>query len=282
MTSRRSGSGNGIVTETLRQYPGDSLVRRVKYPLSESERDLLRRIDPDRLPRHIAVIMDGNGRWARERGLADRIRGHEAGIDSVRCAVRACGELYLHALTLYAFSVENWQRPRHETGALMMLLRRFLREEIPELMENNVRLVTSGRTEDLPADVQAELQRTMEATAGNSGLTLNLALSYGGRPEIVRAVCLIAEEVRAGRLDPDSINEAEVAGRLYHPELGDPDLLVRTSGELRVSNFLLWQIAYTEIHVTQVLWPDFRRTHLYEAILDFQRRERRFGRVSPA
>ncbi len=267
------------VTEALHPLPGEALVSRIKYPLSDAERDLLLQLEPRKLPRHIAVIMDGNGRWAKERGFADRIRGHEAGIDSVRAAVRACGELHLNALTLYAFSVENWHRPKRETSALMMLLRRFLRNEIPELMENNVRLVASGQTEDLPPEVLAELARTMAATADNTGLTLNLALSYGGRPEIVRAVRLIAEEVQAGRLDPATITEADVARRLYHPELEDPDLLIRTSGELRVSNFLLWQIAYTEIHVTPVLWPDFRRPHLYEAILDFQRRERRFGRV---
>lgn len=259
--------------------PGESLAARVREKLSGAEMALLLQIQPDKLPSHVAIIMDGNGRWARERGFADRIRGHEAGIDSVRAAVRACGELHLKALTLYAFSVENWQRPKHEIMALMTLLERFLQAELQELHDNNVRLVTSGRTEDLPPNVQKTLAGTIESTSRNTGLTLNLALSYGGRQELTRAVQLVVGDVQSGKLDPNGIDESAIAARLYHPELGEPDLLVRTSGEMRVSNFLLWQIAYTEIHVTPVLWPDFRRSHLYEAILDFQRRERRFGKV---
>jgi len=260
----------------------EEVMARTKPAPSEEERALLRAMVPERLPRHIAAIMDGNGRWARQRGLADRIRGHEAGIESVREIVRTCGELGISALTLYAFSVENWQRPRHEVSALMALLKRFLRAEVGELTENNVRLVASGRLADLPEDVQTELASTMAATASHSGLVLNLALSYGGRAELVDAVRRLAAEVRKGHLDPDAISEADVAGALYHPELGDPDLLIRTSGEMRVSNFLLWQIAYAEIVVTPVLWPDFRRRDLYAAILEYQKRDRRFGRVSGA
>lgn len=259
--------------------PGKLLAARVRDPLSSEEERLLLQIEPGKLPRHVAIIMDGNGRWAKDRGFMDRIRGHEAGIESVRAAVRSCGELRLSALTLYAFSVENWQRPKHEIAALMSLLDRFLREELGELMENNVRLVTSGRTADLPGGVQRTLASTMQATSANTGLVLNLALSYGGRTELVEAVQRISSAVQRGELKPDEINDAIISANLYHPELGDPDLLVRTSGEMRVSNFLLWQIAYTEIHVTPVLWPDFRRKHLYEAILDYQKRERRFGKV---
>ncbi|MGB9692956.1 MAG: isoprenyl transferase [Candidatus Sumerlaeaceae bacterium] len=247
--------------------------------MTAAERELLLAIDPMRLPQHVAIIMDGNGRWARQRGYLDRIRGHEAGIESVRVTVRACGELGVRALTLYAFSVENWKRPKREIDALMNLLKRFLRDEIPELNENNVRLVASGRLSDLSQDVRAELERTMAATARNSGLVLNLALSYGGRTEIVDAVRTIVAEVLARRLAPEDITESLFAQYLYHPELGDPDLLIRTSGEMRVSNFLLWQIAYAEFYVTPVLWPDFRRVDLYHAILDYQRRERRFGQV---
>ncbi len=254
-------------------------MARARQPLSPEEEALLRQISPEKMPRHVAVIMDGNGRWAKQHGFMDRVRGHEAGIESVRTAVRTCGELGVGALTLYAFSVENWQRPGREVTALMTMLERFLRKEIPELMESNVRLVASGRLEDLPASAREALDAASVALAKNTGLVLNLALSYGGRTEIMAAVRQLAREVRDGRLDPGAITEEHLSERMYHPELGDPDLLVRTSGELRVSNFLLWQIAYTEIYVTPVLWPDFRRLQIYEAILDYQRRERRFGRV---
>lgn len=260
-------------------HPGEALVARVKEKLTHSERELLLQISPHKLPRHLAIIMDGNGRWAREHGLLTRIRGHEAGIESVRTAVRACGELHLHALTLYAFSVENWQRPKREVDALMGLLERFLQKEIPELNSNRVRLVASGRLDDLPGGARSAFEHASQATAANTGLVLNLALSYGGRTEIVEAVRRIARAARDGEVDPESIDEQRFASWLYHPELGDPDLLVRTSGEFRVSNFLLWQIAYTEIHITPVLWPDFRRKELYSAILDYQKRERRFGKV---
>ena len=259
--------------------PGSPLLARVREKLTPEEESLLLRVVPDRVPRHVAIIMDGNGRWARSHGFLDRVRGHEAGIDSVRTAVRACGELGVSALTLYAFSVENWQRPGAEVTALMRMLRRFLRDEVGELNDNNVRLCASGRLEDLAPEVRAELDRSMTATSGNTGMVLNLALSYGGRTEILAAVRALAVRVRDGQLDPDAITEETLEAHLYHPELGDPDLLIRTSGELRVSNFLLWQIAYTEIYVTQVLWPDFRRRELYTAVLDYQKRDRRFGRV---
>lgn len=274
----------GLVVEGVSKVlhgPGTALLDRAKDKLTREESDLLRQIDPARLPQHIAIIMDGNGRWARNNGFMSRIRGHEAGIESVRVAVRACGELYMKALTLYAFSVENWQRPKREIDALMKLLERFLVEEIPELNDNNVKLAVSGRTEDLPDFVHRAMEKTLTATAANTGLTLNLALSYGGRTEIIKAVRELAELVRAGAISSDDIDEGAFSRHLYNPHLGDPDLLIRTSGEFRISNFLLWQIAYTEIHITQVLWPDFRRKDLYTAILDFEKRDRRFGKVNP-
>jgi undecaprenyl diphosphate synthase len=260
-------------------HPGSALRAEVTEKLTDAEEAVLLQISPSELPRHVAIIMDGNGRWARQHGFMQRIRGHEAGIDSVRIAVRTCGELHLRALTLYAFSVENWQRPKTEVMALMALLEKFLRDEIPELNANNVRLVASGCLEDLPAKARVQLDGTMDATAGNNGLVLNLALSYGGRTEITAAVRHLARSVSKGMLRPEEIDEEMISQQLYHHELGDPDLLIRTSGELRVSNFLLWQIAYAEIYVTPVLWPDFRREHLYAAILDYQKRERRFGKV---
>ncbi len=248
-------------------------------PHSEEERALRDQIDREKLPQHIAIIMDGNGRWAQEQGFMDRIRGHEAGSQSVRFAVRACGELGIKALTLYAFSVENWSRPQPEVMALMHLLENFLAQELDEIRENNVKLVTSGRTADLPASTRKIVEDALESSAGNTGLVLNLALSYGGRAEILDAVKSIVVDAAAGRISESDVTEETIASRLYHPELPDPDLLVRTSGEMRVSNFLLWQIAYTEIYVSPVLWPDFRRKHLYEAILNYQQRERRFGKV---
>lgn len=247
--------------------------------LSDEEQQLRNAIAPDKLPTHIAIIMDGNGRWARERGLLDRIRGHEAGSQSVRLAVRACGELGIKALTLYAFSVENWSRPKAEVAALMQLLESFLQQELDEIRQNNVRLVVSGRIADLPESTQKILNDTIKSSVDNTGLILNLALSYGGRAEILDAVKRIAAESKTGALDPATLTEEDIARRLYHPEIPDPDLLIRTSGEMRVSNFLLWQIAYTEIYVSSVLWPDFRRKHLFEAILNYQSRERRFGKV---
>jgi undecaprenyl diphosphate synthase len=247
---------------------------------SETAEELRARIDPAKLPRHIAIIMDGNGRWAQQRGWSERIRGHERGAEAVRCATRGCASLGIEALTLYAFSSENWSRPKHEVEGLMALLRRYLVDEIPELNENNIRLVASGELERLSAATNRQLDATREATAQNSGMVLNLALSYGGRDEIVRAARHLAREAQAGRLDPEAITHELFRRSLYLPELPDPDLLIRTSGEMRISNFLLWQIAYAEIYVTPALWPDFREEHLYLALLDYQRRERRFGRVS--
>jgi undecaprenyl diphosphate synthase len=260
--------------------PGEALVLRTRDKLTREETALLRQLDPARLPSHVAIIMDGNGRWAKKRGFISRIRGHEAGIESVRVTVRACGELHLKALTLYAFSVENWQRPRKETDALMKLLERFLTEEIPELNDNNVRLTTSGRIEDLPPAVRRALDHTLESTSRNTGLVLNLALSYGGRTEIIKAVREIAQAAQNREIVPEEIDENYFALHLYNHQLGDPDLLIRTSGEFRISNFLLWQIAYTEVHIAEVLWPEFRRAHLYRALLDFEKRDRRFGKVS--
>lgn len=231
-----------------------------------------------KVPRHVAIIMDGNGRWARERGLP-RIFGHRAGIESVREIVRACGEVGIEALTLYVFSVENWERPREEVRGLMGMLRELLRKEVRELDKNHVRLMSIGRRDLLPKVVQEELDRAIKALKKNTGLVLNLALSYGGRAEIVEAARRIGEEAKEGKLDPAKLDEKTFAKHLYAPDLPDPDLLIRTAGEMRVSNFLLWQIAYAELYVTDVLWPDFRRPNLLKAIEDYQKRERRFGRV---
>lgn len=231
------------------------------------------------LPRHIAIIMDGNGRWAQNRGL-DRREGHRAGRASVRDVVEACGQLGIEVLTLYAFSVENRNRPWGEVLALMRLLRDSAREELQELMENNVRLMTVGRTDELPRISWEALRHTIERTAGNTGLILNLALNYGGRMEIVDACRRMASEIERGELRVEQITEQCISDHLYTAGLPDPDLFIRTSGEIRVSNFLLYQIAYSEIYVTDVLWPDFRRDHLYRAIESYLGRERRFGRTS--
>jgi undecaprenyl diphosphate synthase len=250
-------------------------------PAKISPEALLAQIDRRRLPRHIAIIMDGNGRWAKRHGLRSRIRGHENAIDAVRDTVTVCAEIGIEALTLYSFSKENWRRPKSEIAALMRLLARFLIEERATMMRNRVRLAASGEIADLPEGVQATLQETIDLTAENPGLVLNLALSYGGRQEIARAARRIAEEAKAGRLDPRKIDEAEIEKRLYHPELPHPDLMIRTSGEMRISNFLLWQLAYAELVILPVLWPDFRRTDLLRAIIEYQGRERRFGGVDP-
>ena len=231
---------------------------------------------PDSLPRHIAIIMDGNGRWAKKRSL-NRIRGHREGAESVRDIVRACREIGIEVLTLYAFSTENWQRPRQEISALMSLLKEFLRSEAAEMMENGIRLKAIGQIERFPGDVVKVLQEVMDMTRENRGMILNLALSYGGRDEIVEAARKIADEVLAGRLQPEEITKAVFSNYLYTREIPEPDLLVRTSGEMRISNFLLWQIAYTEICVTHTLWPDFRREELIRILRDYQKRERRFG-----
>jgi undecaprenyl diphosphate synthase len=245
-------------------------------PLEELDEEELRaRLEGAALPTHVAVIMDGNGRWARSRSLA-RIRGHQAGVKAVREAVTACREVGVKYLTLYAFSSENWERPTLEVRALMQLLKNYLVGERDELLEKQIRLEAMGRLDRLPKDVRAELDKTMALTAPHDELTLTLALSYGGRAELTDAVRAL---VAAGESDVD---EGTIGRYLYAPDHPDPDLLVRTSGELRVSNFLLWEIAYAEIYVTNVLWPDFRARHMYAALLDYANRERRYGRVSAA
>ncbi len=231
-------------------------------------------------PRSVAIIMDGNGRWARSRGF-ERIKGHERGIGAVRQTVEECARLGVEALTLYAFSEENWTRPKREIDLLMRLLERFLVDERPTLMNNDVRLVHAGRRERLSKKVLAILDETIAMTAQNRGLVLSLAISYGGRAELVDAVRAIAAKVRAGELDPEAIDDATIAAHLYQPGLPDPDLLIRTAGELRISNFLLWQISYAEIHVTDVCWPDFGIEHLHAAFRDFGKRVRKFGAVVP-
>lgn len=233
---------------------------------------------PHPLPRHVAVIMDGNGRWAQKR-LLSRIFGHEKGADAVRAIVRSCRELGIPFLTLYAFSTENWQRPQAEIAALMRLLRRFVETERAELVQNDVRLHVIGRIERLPEDLQAALRGLMTETAANSALQLNLALSYGGRDEIARAARAIAVQVRDGRLDPEAVTEETVAAHLDTRGIPDPDILIRTGGDMRISNFLLWQLAYSEIFVTPTLWPDFGRESFLQIVNEFQLRERRFGRV---
>ena len=227
-------------------------------------------------PRHIAIIMDGNGRWARERGWP-RLKGHERGASNVEQVCEACIAEGVEFLTLYAFSSENWKRPAHEVGGLMLLLEKFLAEKIGRMNANGVRLRTIGRTADLPGPVRKRLERAIADTAGNTRLTLTLALNYGGRDEIVDAVRALASEVSEGRLTPAEIDAQAVSRHLYTADMPDPDLLVRTSGEMRLSNFLLWQLSYTEIHVTPVLWPDFGAEDLKRAIADFAARDRRFG-----
>jgi undecaprenyl diphosphate synthase len=234
---------------------------------------------PKNLPRHVAIIMDGNGRWARERGLP-RIEGHRRGAESVRQVVRACGELGIDHLTLYAFSIENWNRPKAEVMALMRLLEFYLKQEIAELNKNNVRLAAIGRIHELPQSAQLQLEKSIDALKKNTGLTLVLALSYGGRAEIVDAMRSIAREVKAGRIDVADVDEKVISRHLYTRAIPDPDLLIRTSGEMRVSNFLLWQISYAEIYVTDTLWPDFGKAELLKALEDYSKRHRRFGRVN--
>lgn len=232
--------------------------------------------DPARLPRHIAIICDGNGRWAKDKGLP-RLLGHHQGYQSVREVVRASSDIGIQALTLYAFSTENWRRPQAETEGLMRLFIEGARRELKDLHENNVQMRFSGRLEALPADLRKELDRHCALTHENTGLVLNVCLNYGGRAEIVDAARRVAERVARGELAPDQITEADFEQELYTAGLPDPDLLIRPAGDLRISNYLLWQIAYTEIYFTPVRWPDFGKRHLEEAIGEFQRRERRFG-----
>ena len=231
------------------------------------------------VPRHVAIIMDGNGRWAEKQGLP-RSAGHRSARESVRDIVRACGELEIEILTLFTFGTDNWKRPWMEVLSLMQLLRDACSEELNELNKNDVRLMATGDTERLAKQAKRALLFAIDKTTGNTGLRLNLALSYDGRSEILDAVRRIAEAVEQGVLRPDQINEAAFSSSLYTADLPDPDLLIRTSGEMRLSNFMLWQCAYTELWFTPVLWPDFRRHHLYEAIRVYQSRERRFGRTS--
>src|SRR6476469_2726599 len=230
------------------------------------------------VPRHVAIIMDGNGRWAKERGLP-RIKGHEEGAKAVRACVEGCGELKIEFLTLYAFSAENWQRPKAEVSALMRLLDRFLKEKTAELVEKNVRLQAIGRLTDLPEACQKQLHRSIEQTARNNGLTLILALSYGGRLEIIDGIKSLLHAIARGHIDPAMIDVEMFSKHLYTRYYPDPDLLIRTSGEMRLSNFLLWQLSYTEMYVTQKLWPDFTKKDLYDAVEDFGKRNRRYGAV---
>ncbi|MCX6354642.1 MAG: isoprenyl transferase [Candidatus Aureabacteria bacterium] len=254
---------------------GEAMVDPVERKVTPEEQQI--RENP---PAHVAIIMDGNGRWAKSRGFS-RIRGHRAGAESIREIVRSAGELGVGFLTLYAFSVDNWKRPRREVAALMNLLKRFLAGEERELQRNNVRLWTIGRISEFPPDVQHAIDAVVKSTAGNTGLTLVLALNYGGRAEITDAVRALCEKSARGEVRAGEIDEALISRSLYTADIPDPDLLIRTSGEMRVSNFLLWQISYAELYVTPVYWPDFRRQHFVRALLDFQKRERRFGGVEP-
>jgi undecaprenyl diphosphate synthase len=235
--------------------------------------------DLHRLPRHVAIIMDGNGRWAQQRGLT-RIEGHKRGKDSVRAVVEAARRIGIEYLSLFAFSTENWNRPRREVGALMGLLHRYLRTELRKMMKNEIRLLAIGDIKRLSPTLQRELQTVIEATKHNQRMTVVLAVSYGGREEIVQAARTLAREVRAGRLNPEAIDEAAFNNALTTVGIPDPDLLIRTSGEMRISNFFLWQSAYTEIYVTETLWPDFREPQFLEALAEYEQRERRFGRVA--
>jgi undecaprenyl diphosphate synthase len=232
-----------------------------------------------RTPRHVAIIMDGNGRWAEAQGL-ERNAGHRAGIEAVRDVIRTANDLGIRYLTLYAFSSENWGRPQDEVRELMRLLETYLASEIDEVMANGIRVRAMGRLERLPAQIRQRVQEAVDRSANNEAMTLVFALSYGGRTEIVDAARKLARDVAAGELDPHGIDEKIFASYLYEPELPDPDLLIRTGAESRVSNFLLWQIAYTELYTTSVMWPDFRREHLEAAVRDYQARERRFGKTS--
>src|SRR5262249_1014443 len=245
-------------------------------PAGSLDEKLLSAIDWNRLPRHVAIIMDGNGRWAAQRGQP-RIAGHRAGVEAVRAAVDTGARLGLGALTLYVFSTENWKRPRYEVDALMRMLRKYLRIELDEIHRQNIRFQTIGRTEALTPRVREEIARASEQTAANTGMVLSVALNYGGRAEIVDACRAAMRKLEAAGKSVDELDQAAIAQELYTSGLPELDLLIRTSGELRISNFLLWQSAYAEIYVTETLWPDFRRLHLLQAIGDYQSRSRRFG-----
>ena len=249
-------------------------------PVTAEESQLLGKLDLRRLPRHVAVIMDGNGRWAQRKHLP-RAAGHRSGTQTARTTIETCARLKIEALTLYAFSVENWRRPKTETDFLMQLLREYLRQEMPLIQRNNIRMRFLGRASELPAGVQHDMREAVEKTARNTGMVLCLALNYGGRAEIVDAMNAIIQD-RSARAERGPVSEEEIARHLYTAGLPDPDLLIRSSGEMRVSNFLLWQIAYAEILVTETLWPDFNRARLFEAFLEFQKRERRYGGIGEA
>ena len=246
-------------------------------PPGSPDEALARRVNFDQLPAHVAIIMDGNGRWAAQRHLP-RVEGHRAGIDSVRDVVETSARLGINVLTLYAFSMENWKRPRTEVAVLMTLLKRYIRLELGSLLQNNIRFRVIGRPEALSADVQHELELGIRKTENNTGMLFNIALNYGGRAEIVDA----ARRAMASGMDPAELDETRFGDFLYTAGQPDPDLLIRTSGEMRVSNFLLWQIAYAEIWVTDTLWPDFRRRDLLNAIVDYQKRDRRYGGIKPS
>ncbi|MCK5681938.1 isoprenyl transferase [bacterium] len=238
--------------------------------------------DKSKLPAHVAIIMDGNGRWARKK-LLNRVKGHARGVETVRNIVEASREIGISYLTLYAFSTENWQRPKAEIAALMRLLKKFLKSELNQMLNNNIRFNTIGQIRRLPPDVQETLQKTIASTQNNNGMTLTLALSYGARAEIAGAMRNIAQKASEGKIDPGSLSDSQIedliSWHLYTSKLPDPDLLIRTSGEMRISNFLLWQLAYAELYFSDTLWPDFSKDELLQIINDFQQRERRFGRV---
>ncbi|MCH8554383.1 MAG: isoprenyl transferase [Schleiferiaceae bacterium] len=236
-------------------------------------------IDKDKIPAHVAIIMDGNGRWAKSKGFMTRIKGHENGVEALRNATTACAELGVKYLTVYAFSTENWSRPKMEVNALMRLLVGALSNELDTLMKNNIRLQAIGELASLPNDCFRQLHDVIDVTKNNTHMTLTLALSYSSKTEIISAVKSIAKEVEAGTLSADAIDEKVFASHLYTKDMPDPDLLIRTSGEYRISNYLLWQIAYAELHFTNKLWPDFTKEDLYLAIVDYQHRERRFGKT---
>jgi len=246
-------------------------------PPGSPDETLARQVNFDQLPAHIAIIMDGNGRWAAQRHLP-RVEGHRAGIESVRDVVETSARLGIEVLTLYAFSIENWKRPRTEVATLMMLLKRYIRLELSTLLKNNIRFQVVGRSDELSPDVQDELAAGIRQTANNSGMLFNIALNYGGRAEIVDA----ARRAIAAGVRPDDLDERRFSEFLYTAGQPDPDLLIRTSGEMRISNFLLWQIAYSEIWVTETLWPDFRRRDLLQAVVAYQKRDRRYGGIKPS
>jgi undecaprenyl diphosphate synthase len=245
----------------------------------QNKMDLLEKIDTNNLPKHLSIIMDGNGRWAKQRGLL-RAMGHENGTKSVKTTIETCTKLGIEFLTLYAFSTENWNRPKLEVEKLMKLLVSSLKKELKTLKDNNIKLNAIGNLEKLPQSAYVELQEVIKATKENTRMTLTLALSYGSREEIVSAVKIISDKVKNNIISIDSIDDSIINEHLYTQNLPDVDLLIRTSGEHRISNFLLWQIAYSELYFTNVLWPDFKEEHLYEAIISYQKRERRFGKTS--